>query len=66
MEKRRYKATREPLDLDCFIANFMEDYEECDTLQIGHYRQALSSGSREPHQAVGEAIKSFAAAAGSG
>jgi hypothetical protein len=53
MEKRRYKATREPLDLDCFIANFMEDYEQCDTLQIGHYRQALSSGSREPHQAVG-------------
>jgi hypothetical protein len=53
MEKRRYTAMREPLDLDCFIANFMEDYEECDTLQIRQHRQALSPGIREPHQAVG-------------
>jgi hypothetical protein len=47
MEKRRYPATREPLDLDSFIANFMEDYEEGGTMQIGQHLQSLSIGSRD-------------------
>jgi hypothetical protein len=43
MGKMRYPATREPLDLDSFIANFMEDYEQGETVQMGQRRQALSA-----------------------
>jgi hypothetical protein len=56
MEKRRYPATRQPLDLDSFIANFMEDYEEGVTLQIGQRRQPLSIGSRDPYRLAKLAI----------
>jgi len=45
MEKRRYSATREPLDLDNFIANLLEDYEQGETMRIGQHRQSLSNGS---------------------
>jgi hypothetical protein len=43
MGKMRYPATREPLDLDSFIANFMEDYEQGETVQMGQRWQALSA-----------------------
>ena len=49
MEKRRYPATRQPLDLESFIANFMEDYEEGLTMQIGPPWQPLYIGSRDPY-----------------
>jgi hypothetical protein len=53
MEKMRYPVTREPLDLDNFIANFVEDYEESETMQMVQLRQAPSAVSQHPHRSVG-------------
>jgi hypothetical protein len=52
MEKRRYPATRDPMDLDCFIANFMEDYEDCDTMQTWQDWEALPAGGQDPHRSA--------------
>lgn len=35
MEKKRYPAFKEPLDLDSFLANFIEEYEEARPDQSG-------------------------------
>jgi hypothetical protein len=53
MKKRRFAATKEPMDLECFIANFIQDYEECDALQVGQHQEAFSPESRDPHYVVG-------------
>jgi hypothetical protein len=63
MEKRRYPPTREPLDLDSFLANFMEDYEEGETMQSGQHRQSLPIGSWDPYRLAELAIYTTTASA---
>jgi hypothetical protein len=61
MEKRRYPLTREPLDLDSFLANFMEDYEEGETMQSGQHRQSLPIGSWDPYLLAKLAVNTITA-----
>jgi len=51
MEKRRFAMTREPIDLECFIANFIEEYEENEAKEI-EQKQEFCAGNQNPHRAI--------------
>jgi len=50
MKKKRYPASQEPLDLDSFLANFIEEHKEARPGQSGHNVNVSAHPDKAEHQ----------------